>query len=144
MLITDGGNNTGLPDPLVAADIARALGIRVYTIGVSSHDSTAAAIRKTVQATPGRTYAEVPSTLSERDEDVLRRIASITGGRYYRATDPAVMAGVMTAIDRLEKTELHLREVRSYREYFAYLLLPALLLLGLDLALRATWLRTLP
>jgi len=144
VLITDGGNNTGSPDPLTAADIAGALGIRIYTIGVSSHDSAAAAIRKTAQAIPGRSYAEVPSTLSARDEDVLRRIASITGGRYYRATDPGVLAGVMTDIDRLEKTELHLREVRSYREYYAFLLLPALLVLGLDLALGATWLRTLP
>lgn len=144
VLITDGGNNTGSPDPLVAADIAHALGLRVYTIGVSSQDSTAAAIRSTVQATPGRPYAEVPSTLSARDEDVLRRIASRTGGRYYRATDPAALTGVMTSIDQLEKTELHLREVRGYHEYFAYLLLPALLLLALHLALRATWLRTLP
>ena len=86
----------------------------------------------------------MPSTLSARDEDVLRQIAARTGGRYFRATDPAVMAGVMTSIDRLEKTELHLRDVRSYHEYFAYLLLPALVLLGLDLVLRTTWLRTLP
>lgn len=144
VLITDGGNNTGSPDPLTAAAIARALGIRVYTIGVSSHDSAAAAIRNTAQATPGRSYAEIPSTLSARDEDVLRQIASITGGRYYRATDPAALAGIMAGIDRLEKTVLHLREVRSYREYYPFLLLPALLMLGLDLALGATWLRTLP
>jgi hypothetical protein len=50
----------------------------------------------------------------------------------------------MANIDRLEKTELHLRDVRSYREYYAWVLLPALIALGLDLALGAMWLRTLP
>ncbi|HEY7860017.1 MAG TPA: VWA domain-containing protein [Gemmatimonadaceae bacterium] len=144
VLITDGGNNTGSPDPLTAANIARALGIRVYTIGVSAHDSSSDANRDTAHAASGLAYSETPSALSARDEDVLRRIASITGGRYYRATDPGVLAGVMANIDRLEKTELHLRDVRSYREYYAWVLLPALIALGLDLALGAMWLRTLP
>ncbi|MDQ2929563.1 MAG: VWA domain-containing protein [Gemmatimonadota bacterium] len=119
VLFTDGGNNTGSPDPIKAAEIARALAIRVYTIGV------------------------IPS-LSTREEDVLQRIASITGGRFYRATDPAALAGIMDAIDRVEKTQRYLPEVLMYREYYVFLLIPATVLLLLELVLRIAWLRRLP
>lgn len=119
VLFTDGGNNTGSPDPIKAAEIARALGIRVYTIGV------------------------IPS-LSAREEDVLQRIASISGGRFYMATEPAALAGVMDAIDKVEKTRRYLPEVRTYREHYALLLIPAAVLLLLDLVLRIAWLRRLP
>jgi Ca-activated chloride channel homolog len=140
VLITDGGNNTGYPDPLTAAQAARALGIRIYTIGVSSGGPAKTDLYRT-----GRPATmEAPSALSHRDESILQRIASISGGRYYRVTDRRVLAGVLGEIDRLEKTELRLRDVRSYREHFALLLVPALVLLTAELALRVGWLRTLP
>lgn len=140
LLITDGGNNTGYPDPLTAAAAARALGIRVYTIGVSSRGATPIALYKT-----GRPATmEAPLAISTVEERLLQQIATVTGGRYYRASDETALAGVMTDVDRLEKTELHLREVESYREYYALALVPALLLLAADVVLRSTWLRTLP
>ena len=142
VLITDGANNTGTPDPLVAAAAARALGIRIYTIGVSSYDTAAARIRGT-QSTGGRS-AGPTAVLTTSDERVLRSIAKATDGRYYRATDPASLARITTEIDRLEKTELRLRDVRSYRELYVFFLLPALALLVLELVLRVTRLRTLP
>jgi len=140
LLITDGGNNTGTPDPVTAAEAARALGIRIYTIGVSSQGRTAIAPYKT-----GRpSTMEVPSALSSADERTLRRIASISGGRYYRAMDAGTLSDVMHDIDQLEKSELRLHEVRNYREWFVALVIPAAALLSLALWLRAGKLRTLP
>ena len=140
VLITDGGNNTGSPDPITAAEAARALGIRIYTIGVSSQGRTNVAPYKT-----GRpSTMEVPSALTSTEERVLGRIASISGGRYYRAMNIGTLTDVMADVDRLEKTNLHLREVRSYHEWFVALAIPAVLLLALALALRVGPLRTLP
>jgi len=84
------------------------------------------------------------STFTARDEQLLRRVADISGGAYFRATDANALAAIMNRIDRLEKSELHIRDVRSWRELFVPLTLAALLLLAAELALRTTWLRTLP
>src|SRR5579862_2626239 len=110
VLLTDGGNNTGTPDPLTAAAIARALGIRVYAVGVSSNKVS----RSEIPASMG----EAPSALTTVEERLLQRIATTSGGRYYRATDNAALERVMGEIDQLERTELTLREVLSYRELF--------------------------
>jgi Ca-activated chloride channel family protein len=138
VLVTDGGNNTGHPDPLLAAEAAKALGIRVYTIGVSSR----VPVRLPAFSRPATMEAADP--LTDRDETLLRRTAAISGGQYFRAADDTSLARVMGEIDALEKTELRLREVRSYRELFPYFLVPAMLLLGLELLLTSTWLRRLP
>jgi len=140
VLLTDGGNNTGFPDPLVAAEAARALGIRIYTIGVSSRGATPVAPYET-----GRPATmEAPSTLSSREEQILQRIASISGGRYFRVSDDGALTHVLSEIDALERTERHLSEVLSYREYFVVPLSAAVVLLMLELVLGATWLRTIP
>jgi Ca-activated chloride channel family protein len=135
-LLTDGGNNTGTPDPLTAAAIARALGIRVYAVGVSSTNVS----RSEIPATMG----EAPSSLTTFEERLLQRIATTSGGRYYRATDNATLQRVMGEIDRAERTELTLREVLSYRELFWIPLGVALLLLGTAAALRLTVFRGVP
>ena len=142
VLITDGANNTGTPDPLTAAAAARALGTRIYAIGVSSYDTAAARIRGT-QSSEGRSGG-VAERLSSTDEQTLRTMATATGGQYFRAADPRALSRVTKEIDRLEQTELRLREVRSYRELYPLLLVPALLLLAAELLLRSTRLRTLP
>jgi len=136
VLLTDGGNNTGTPDPLTAASIARALGIRVYAVGVSSNKAS----RSEIPATMG----EAPSSLTTFEERLLQRIATTSGGRYYRATDNATLEHVIAEIDRLERTELTLREVLSYRELFVVPLSIALLLLGGAAMLRETVLRGVP
>jgi Ca-activated chloride channel family protein len=141
VLITDGGNNAGVPDPLTSAAAARALGIRVYTIGVSA---AAGATPPPPAAGQRPATMEAPSVLTTREEALLRRIASTTGGRYYRATEDTVLVSAMADIDRVERSELHLTEVVNYREHYALALVPALLCLTLALALQATWLRTLP
>jgi Ca-activated chloride channel homolog len=140
VLLTDGGNNTGYPDPLAAAEAARALGIRIYTIGVSSRGATPVAPYET-----GRPATmEAPSSLSTREEQILGRIASISSGRYFRVSDDSALVHVLAEIDGLERTDRHLSEVVSYHEYFVIPLLAAVLLITGDLVLRATWLRTMP
>jgi Ca-activated chloride channel family protein len=136
VLLTDGGNNTGAPDPLTAAAIARALGIRVYAVGVSSNKVS----NSEIPASMG----EAPSSLTTFEERLLQRIATTSGGRYYRATDNAALEHVMGEIDRLERTELTLREVLSYREMFWVPLALALFLLAAAVALRESVLRGVP
>lgn len=136
VLLTDGGNNTGTPDPLTAAAIARALGIRVYAVGVSSTKVSSSEIPASM--------GEAPSSLTTFEERLLQRIATTSGGRYYRAKDDAALEHVMDEIDRLERTELTLREVLSYRELFWIPLVVALALLGTGGLLRETILRGIP
>ena len=138
VLITDGANNTGQPSPFVAAEAARALGIRIHTVGVSAPDTSA--IDDGFIWREGRT----PDRLTSSDEAVLRRIADRSGGRYFRATDPDALERIMTEIDPLERVEVRIAESRDYRELFPWLLLPALLLLAADPLLRATRFRALP
>lgn len=141
VLLTDGGNNAGTPDPLTAAAAARALGIRIYAIGVSSIKAP------TLPALlPGERPAtmEAPSIMTSPEQELLRRIATTSGGRYYRAADDSILTGAMAEIDHLERSEMRLTEVVSYHEYYPVLLLPALLALVVALMLEATWLRTMP
>lgn len=140
LLITDGANNTGRPSPFAAAEAARSLGIRIYAVGVSSRDTAAVPL----DSASGRPYADVPSRITGDEENILRRVAGRTGGQYYRAANPAALQRVIAQINRLEATDIPVREVRDYRELYAFVLLPALGLLLIELALRTTWLRTVP
>jgi Ca-activated chloride channel family protein len=138
VLITDGANNTGQPTPLVAAEAARTLGIRVQTIGLSTRDTSSVALNGV-----WRVGSTAPR-LTSRDEAMLKRIAERTGGRYYHATDPEALGEVMEQIDRAERMDVRVGESRDYRELYAFFLGPALLLLALELGLGLTWLRTVP
>jgi Ca-activated chloride channel family protein len=138
VLLTDGVNNTGRLDPVTAADAARVLGVRVYTIAVGTEGTAPFLVEDPIV---GRRYVELPVTV---DEEVLREIAATTGGRYYRATDPRALERVLGEIDRLEKTEIRVKERVSYAELYPLFLTPALVLLALELLLRSTVLRTLP
>jgi Ca-activated chloride channel family protein len=138
VLITDGANNTGQPTPLVAAEAARALGIRVQAIGLSTRDTTSIPLNGV-----WRVGSTAPR-LTGRDEIALQRIAERTGGRYYRATDPEALGSVLAQIDKVERVDVRVGETRDYRELYPWLLLPALVLLTLELGLSLSWLRTLP
>ena len=138
VLITDGANNTGKPTPFVAAEAAHAIGVRIHTIGVSAKDTTGP--DKQFIWREGRT----PDRLTGSDEAVLRRIAQRSGGDYFRATDPAALQDILDKIDPLERNEVRISETRDYRELYPWLLVPALVLLGIELTLRATRLRAVP
>ncbi len=130
VLVTDGANNTGSPSPYVAAEAARAVGVRIHAIGLSTADTTGF-------ASDGFVWREgrQADRLSRSDEAVLRRITARTGGKYYRATDPEALEKVFAEIDELERNEVRIGETRDYRELFPFLLFPALMLLGAELAL---------
>jgi len=118
VLVTDGGNNAGEIDPATATDIARAMQVRVYTIGVGSDGPVPIPVQVVNPATGAvvgtqRTLAEV-----RFDESLLRTIASQTGGEYFRASDAAALRGVFDKIDRLEKSEIKQTAFRRYRELY--------------------------
>jgi Ca-activated chloride channel family protein len=138
ILLTDGVNNAGQIDPLTAAETARALGVRVYTIGVGT---TGEAPYLLEDPRFGRRYVRVVVRI---DEDVLRDISGRTGGRYYRATDPQALAAVYREIDRLERSPLSGRRPVVRLDRYLWLLLPALGGIILEGILRGTLFRRLP
>jgi Ca-activated chloride channel family protein len=139
VLVTDGANNTGSPTPYVAAEAARALGIRIHAIGLSTADTTGF-------ETDGFVWREgrQADRLTRADEAVMKRLTSRTGGKYFRATDPAALERVFEAIEQLEQNEVRIGETRDYRELFPFLLVPAVMLLGAELALGLGRWRRLP
>ncbi len=138
ILITDGSNNTGNVAPLTAAEIAKKLGIKVYTIGIGRNGM---APFPTEDAIGRIDYVNMPVVI---DEATLRNIASTTGGRYFRATDNNVLNQVFEEIDTLEKSQLDVRNYTHTEDNFFPWALLALCLVAGELLLRNTLLRTIP
>jgi len=138
VLVTDGRNNRGQIGPQAAADAARALGVRVYPVGVGTKGEAPVPIDR---GPLGRRYVMQRVDL---DEPLLREIAQQTAGRYFRATDAEGLAAVFDTIDALEQTEIESRVRLLHTELFHYALLPALALLGLERLLLGTRLRRIP
>jgi Ca-activated chloride channel family protein len=138
ILLTDGRNNRGQIDPLTAARVAQALGIKVYTIGVGKEGEAPYPIDDPLM---GRRYIMVTADI---DEEVLRGIATPTGGQYFRATDSKSLKGIFERIDRLERTEMQVRGYTRRAERFAAFLYPGAILIGIELLLGATFMRRLP
>ncbi len=136
ILLTDGSNNRGDIDPATAAEIAKTFGIRVYAVGVGSHGQA----RVPVQTPMGVQYMTMDS---EFDEETLRRIASTTGGEYFRATDNSSLKAIYEKIDQLEKSKIRVREYSKRSEHFAPFILAALICLLLEVILRYYVLRTI-
>ncbi len=138
ILVTDGRNNAGAATPDLAAAAARTLGIRVHAIGIGSRGPAVIPIEDPLG---GLLYRRVDVDL---DEANLRGIAATTGGSYFLAEDRGSLVEVFRAIDRLESRPIEEKALFAYRELYTGLLLGVLALLMGDLALRASWLRTLP
>jgi Ca-activated chloride channel family protein len=137
ILLTDGQNNRGEIDPVTAAQAAKALGIRIYAVGVGTRGSAPYPI----QTMFGKRYQNVPVDI---DESMLKEIASMTGGKYFRATDEKALREIYREIDRLERTKVNVEEYRRVAEIFHPWLWGALLALTLEVILSATVLRKLP
>ncbi|HBL16780.1 MAG: hypothetical protein A2X36_05840 [Elusimicrobia bacterium GWA2_69_24] len=138
ILLTDGRSNTGLIDPLTAAKTARTFGIKIYTIGTAKRGPAMVPVNDPIF---GRQLVQIPDEL---DEDTLLKIAAETDGKYFRATNIAELASIYAEIDRLEKTEYERPEIVSYRDLYHLLLLPAVLLLALEMLLSETLLLRIP
>ncbi len=122
ILVTDGVNNRGEIQPVDAAEMARALSVKIYTIGVGSTGTARFPVNDPVY---GKSYANLKV---EIDEASLKRIAETTGGIYYRATDRPELEKIFEDIGRLEKTKIKVKTYTHYNERFADFLLPALVL----------------
>lgn len=129
ILLTDGVNNSGEITPLTAAQIAKDYGIKVYTIGVGANGTAPYPV-----VTPWG--VELRDVKVEIDEDLLKNIASTTGGRYFRATDNTKLAEIYAEIGRMEKVKTSVETFPVYEELFPKFALVALVCLLLELILK--------
>jgi Ca-activated chloride channel homolog len=137
ILLTDGMNNRGEVAPVTAAEIAKTFGIRVYTVGVGSLGTAPYPFK-----TPfGVQYQNVKV---EIDEKVLSEIASMTGGKYFRATNNQKLKEIYQEIDKLEKSRIDVKEISTKTEEYQRFLFLALILLLVEITLRLTLFRRNP
>lgn len=138
ILLTDGRNNTGKIHPLTAAEMAKTLGVKIYTIGAGSRGPVPYPFRDAF----GRiVYKPVKIDI---DEEALEKIASMTNARYYRATDTESLREIYEQINRLETYTIEEKGYTEYRELFPLFLFPGLVILFLEIILGNTILRTIP
>ena len=137
ILLTDGRHNAGDITPVEAAEAAHALGIKIYTIGVGGKGPVPFKIRTV--------FGErVVHQQVDLDEKVLKKIAQLGKGKYFRAADTEALAEIYDIIDKEEKTESKVKEFFHFEELYLYALIPAVFLLGMELFLKNSWLRIVP
>jgi len=129
ILLTDGMNNAGKINPVAAASAAKALGLRVYTIGAGTNGY----VPFPVQDPWGRRFYQ--KARIDIDENLLKEIARITDAKYYRAVDTAALQRIYKEIDALEKTRIEQKHFQSYKEFFPMVLGAGLAVLGLEIIL---------
>jgi len=148
ILLTDGDNNLGEIDPVPAAQVAAAIGAKIYTIGIGNENpcilprfdiNTGKLARG-----PGGEVLMTGLTLQPANYTVLGKMAALGHGKFYRATNRAELQSIYNEIDRLEKTEVKLRRYTTFTPLFQWPLLAAFALLGLELLLANTRYRRLP
>jgi Ca-activated chloride channel homolog len=137
ILLTDGENNRGEIAPITAAEIAKTFGIRVYTIGIG----TIGTAPFPVQTPFGIQMRDIEVKI---DEKTLQTIASLTDGKYFRATNNLKLAEIYKEIDRLEKSKIDSKELNSKTEEYKRYTVPALILALVMLFLQLTYFRKLP
>ena len=139
ILLTDGVNNAGYIKPMQAAEIAEQIDVKVYTIGVGTMGTAIAPTQRRSDGTYvfGRSRVEI-------DEALLREIATLTGGRYYRATTQTALQEIYAQIDQLEKTEIEVNVFKRYSDEFRKFLLLGLILLGIEWVMRYLVFRVVP
>ena len=139
ILLTDGVNNAGYINPLMAAQIAQKVGVKVYTIGVGS---TGDALTPVSRRSDGRYIFGLARV--EIDEALLKDIANMTEGEYFRSTSAESLERIYNKIDQLEKTKIEVTVLKRYNEAFHPFVFWGLLVLLLEALLRYTVLRTIP
>ncbi len=137
ILLTDGVNNMGSIAPLTAAEIAKTFGIRVYTIGIGTQGTAP----YPVQTPFGIQYQNMPV---EIDEAVLTKIAELTNGKYFRATNNKKLLTIYGEIDKLEKSKINVTEYTKRKDEYLWFGAIGLLFIFIELALRYTIFRTIP
>jgi Ca-activated chloride channel family protein len=138
ILLTDGRNNRGEIDPVTAAGLAQAFGIRIYTIGAGTRGTAMYPVQDPFF---GKRYVPMQVDI---DEGMLGEIARLTGGRYFRATDRQSLEEIYREIDQLEKTKIRVTEYTRYSEWFMIFAGAAVLMLLAEVALANTRFRKIP
>jgi Ca-activated chloride channel homolog len=138
ILLTDGMNNTGKISPVAAAEAAKALGVKIYTIGVGVRGMAPIPVKDE----SGRMHLIMDKV--DVDEKTLQTVASETGGMFYRATDTDSLEKIYDQINRLEKTAQTVQKFEHYDELYSWALIPAAVILALGLVLQHTRFRRLP
>lgn len=116
VLLTDGINNSGEIDPATAAEVAKTMGVKIYTIGAGKPGSALYPVQDPIF---GKRYIYMEN---EIDEETLKKIAQLTGGEYFRAKDEKILKRIYQKISELEKTEIKVKEYINYQELFGYFL----------------------
>jgi Ca-activated chloride channel homolog len=138
ILLTDGVNNTGKISPLAAAEAAKAMGVKIYTVGVGVRGDAPVPIRDAAGNT------RLVTIKVDVDEKTLQAVADATGGKFYRATDTDSLQKIYEQINRFEKSAQTVQKFESTEELYPWALIPSLAILGLSLTLQQTRLRRLP
>ena len=128
ILLTDGENNAGVVGPVQAAEIAKSLGIRVYTVGIGSEG----VVMSPAQRNPDGSYIYAPRQMVF-DTELLQQMASLTGGKFYRAYSEDDLEGIYAEIDQLEKTQIEVTTLQRSKDYFHWILGAAVVLLLLEM-----------
>ncbi len=140
ILMTDGENNAGTVPPLTAAEAAKALGIKIYTIGVGTR-GTARIWTRQYDFAGRKVYQQIPVDV---DEKTLKTIADMTGAKYYRADSSETLKTIYADIDRLEKTDEEVKKYTQFNELFPWAISAGMFFLLLEAILSHTVWRKLP
>lgn len=139
ILLTDGSNNTGVVAPITAAEIAKEMGIKIYTIGIGSNGEALYPLGFNYYGK--MEYQKMPVVI---DEGTLQTVANMTGGKYYRATSKNVLKDIFNDIDQLEKTQLDVKNYSHTEDDYMKWAVLLLVFVGIELLVRYTLLRHIP
>lgn len=124
IMLTDGENNAGEIDPVTAADLAKAYGIKIYTIGVGTHGVAPYPVQDPIF---GKRYQNIKVDV---DEKMLKKVAGMTGGEYFRATSTDSLEQIYNRINKMEKTKVDEQIFTDYKDLYPNYLLPGILALA--------------
>lgn len=144
ILITDGESNRGKVSPETAAQVAQALGIKIYTIGMGREGGAPIPVDDPFWGKRVQRNRDGSIVMSEIDSETLIAVAEATGGKFFWATDENVLKNVFDEIDKLEKTKIEVKNYTRASELFPFFLWPGVLLFLLEIILGNTYLRKLP
>ncbi|MEW6517218.1 MAG: VWA domain-containing protein [candidate division FCPU426 bacterium] len=139
VLLTDGRNNAGRIDPLTAAELAAALKIRIYTIGMGQPEGGPILLKNAAGEETAMLNPDGSVHLEAMDEPTLQRIARLTGGKYFRATDRNKLRDIYAEIQALEKSRLLSKRYTAREDLGGWLLLVAMLILLTETAVSQWW-----
>lgn len=137
ILLTDGVSNMGSLDPLSAAEIAKLYGVRIYTVGVGTNGMAP----YPVQTPYGIQYQNIKV---EIDEELLKKVAQLTDGQYFRATNNATLHQIYQKIDKMEKSKIDVTIFKRKKEEYALLAIIALTMIAFEFLLRNIYFRNIP